>query len=307
VGRDRGNIRVDIWSDDHWRSLSPGAQWLYLHLLTAPTLNYVGVADWRPARISALSHTLTRKQVESWGDELESERFIFRDDDTEEVFVRSFMRHDGLLVNPNLWKSVGKDFGAVGSNYLRAKIAHEARRLRDESPDGWETKSGGKRVDPWGSPHLRTMLATPSDRESDRGSSRGSDSGPPTTTSTSTDVSYETSSLSPDESADLGTLIPDDWRPNQSHVDRANSLHLDVRHEYQRFRARSVETHRRLKNWNTGFTNWLRKSAEFNQQRQGGQSPRLSKADQNAAEYARLYGGQDERAGGVPALDARVG
>lgn len=74
--------------------------------------------------------------------------------------------------------------------------------------------------------------------------------------------------LSTDESAD-GNLIPDGWRPNQGHIDKAASLHLDVKREYQRFRDHAERTRRRLKNWNTGFTNWLRKQAEFAQQRQG--------------------------------------
>lgn len=75
-------------------------------------------------------------------------------------------------------------------------------------------------------------------------------------------------SLSPDESDD-GTLIPDDWRPNQGHIDKAASLRLDVRSEYHRFRDHAERTHRRLKSWNQGFTNWLRKQAEIAQQRQG--------------------------------------
>lgn len=74
--------------------------------------------------------------------------------------------------------------------------------------------------------------------------------------------------LSPDESDDR-VLIPDSWRPNQTHIDKAKSLHLDVKAEYQRFRSNAEQKQRRLKNWNTGFTNWLRKAAEFNQQRQG--------------------------------------
>lgn len=72
--------------------------------------------------------------------------------------------------------------------------------------------------------------------------------------------------LSPDESDDA-VLIPSEWRPNRTHVDKAASLRLDVKNEYQRFRDHAVRTHRRLKNWNAGFTNWLRKSAEMNQQR----------------------------------------
>lgn len=80
--------------------------------------------------------------------------------------------------------------------------------------------------------------------------------------------------LSDAEASDrLGTLIPESWRPNQSHIDKAKSLHLDVKAEYQRFRSSAVSKQRRLKNWNTGFTNWLRKAAEFNTQRQGRPAP----------------------------------
>lgn len=83
------------------------------------------------------------------------------------------------------------------------------------------------------------------------------------------DVTKRETSVSSDESSDAGTLIPDDWRPNQTHIDKAASLHLDVKHEYQRFRRHAEQRHRRLKSWNAGFTNWLRKQAEFAQERQG--------------------------------------
>ena len=76
-----------------------------------------------------------------------------------------------------------------------------------------------------------------------------------------------------DASASDGSLIPPDWRPNQTHIDKAASLHLDVKREYQRFRQSAESKHRRLKNWNAGFTNWLRKQAEFAQQRGGSQAP----------------------------------
>jgi hypothetical protein len=76
--------------------------------------------------------------------------------------------------------------------------------------------------------------------------------------------------LSGDESPDEeGTLIPADWHPNQGHRDKAASLHLDPDVQAQRFAEHAKRTMRRLKNWNTGFTNWLRKQAEYAQQRQG--------------------------------------
>jgi len=72
-----------------------------------------------------------------------------------------------------------------------------------------------------------------------------------------------------DAGASDRVLFPRDWRPSQAHMDKAASLHLDVVREYQRFRTHSERRHRRLKNWNAGFTNWLRKQAEFNQEALG--------------------------------------
>lgn len=88
--------------------------------------------------------------------------------------------------------------------------------------------------------------------------------------------------LSPDESVD-GELIPDDWRPNQTHIDKAASLHLDVRREYQRFREHALRKRRRLKSWNAGFTNWLRKQAEFQQESQGVRSGGATSYEQGSA------------------------
>jgi hypothetical protein len=119
----------------------------------------------------------------------------------------------------------------------------------------------------------------------------------------------EQDSLSPDESDDQGSLIPDNWNPNQRHIDKAKSLHLDPTDQAQRFRSHANRTQRRMKNWDTGFTNWLRKGAEFAQQRQGAPAygTKQARADENAADYYRYYGGNDERAGSVPALDAGLG
>lgn len=100
--------------------------------------------------------------------------------------------------------------------------------------------------------------------------------------------------LSDASASDHGFLIPDDWRPNQSHVDKAASLHLDAKYEYQRFRASAESKQRRLKNWNTGFTNWLRKTAEFNTQRQG-RAPVTGKQspDDRALATIALAGGME--------------
>jgi hypothetical protein len=99
--------------------------------------------------------------------------------------------------------------------------------------------------------------------------------------------------LSPDESDDAHR-IPADWRPNQTHVDKAASLHLDVKSEYQRFREHAERKHRRLKNWNAGFTNWLRKQAEYRQERQGSRPSTPSTYDQGAEVHDILLARQQK-------------
>lgn len=266
-----------MWGDADFRSLTPGAQWLYVYLLSNATLSYVGVADWRPKRIASTARALTAEQVERYAGELADKRFVIVDDDTEEICVRSFLRWDGLLLNPNMWKSVGRDFTKVASDAIRESIGVELRRLRAENPEGLPTAKGG-RVNPWGARDLQTALDTPTSTPSetpyrtpsDTPSDRGSDTGSPPTPTPSPEPSKDGSlPLSAASAPDEGTLIPDNWRPNQRHVDLASSLHLDVEREAVRFTDNAHRKVRRLKNWNSGFTNWLRKQAEFAQQRTG--------------------------------------
>lgn len=119
--------------------------------------------------------------------------------------------------------------------------------------------------------------------------------------------------LSPDESDDLGTLIPDDWRPNLKHVDKAASLRMDVKNEYQRFRAHAECNHRRQKNWNAAFTNWLQKGAVMAQQRAGSSPQTFARQRQsNALSIVESYRQKEEnreevRSGAAPRLQALDG
>lgn len=92
---------------------------------------------------------------------------------------------------------------------------------------------------------------------------------------TETETETETTQLllSDADASDAGTLLDDSWRPNQKHIDLADSLHLDKQRTFERFVDHARRNHRRQKNWNTAFTNWLQKDAQFAQQRQGAPVP----------------------------------
>lgn len=135
MARDRANINTDIWNDDDFRQLTGAAQLLYFQLLTSATLTYAGVADWRPNRLAALAAGRRPDDVHVAGDELEQGLYIVTDEDTEEVLIRSFMKHDGLLQKPNVAKAMVKAYDQVYSLTLKGVIVHELNRLYEQFPE----------------------------------------------------------------------------------------------------------------------------------------------------------------------------
>lgn len=137
---DYAQVRRDIWSDEDFRELPAASQWLYLHVITSPTISYCGVADWRPARIAALTADQTARSIELAAVELEGNHYLIVDRETEEVLVRSWVKHDGLMGKWNMAAALARTYGEVASKVLRGVIVHELRRLKKNDPTmrGWE-------------------------------------------------------------------------------------------------------------------------------------------------------------------------
>jgi hypothetical protein len=146
--KEYGQLRHDIWSDDDWLNLTVPAQHLYMTLLSDPTLNYCGVADWRPGKLAQRSAENAAKDTVVAALELSYAFFIVIDEETEEVFIRSYLRHDPILKNPRLAVTMSKEYGVIGSRKIRSALVHEVNRLKRENPD-WPA---------WEKPSVRTVL-----------------------------------------------------------------------------------------------------------------------------------------------------
>lgn len=173
MARDRGSILFSLWGDDDWRELSVAAQHLYMQLLSSPKLNYAGVADWRPGKY-AVARDATATERYDAALELAGAYFVVIDDDHEEILVRSFLRHDGLLQKPNVAIAMSKAYADVTSDVLRGVIVHELRRLKQEFPNwkAWENDASkghmqrllkARAIDPKG---LLPVALNPSDNPS---------------------------------------------------------------------------------------------------------------------------------------------
>lgn len=139
MARDHARINIAIWGSTGFRKLSPAAQHLYFVLVTSSTLNYAGVADWRPKRLAALSESWTVDDVDTAAHELSSAHVAIIDDDTEEVLIRTWIKHDGLIDQPRMAVSVANAYAGVSSLMIRGVIVHELRKLKSAKPElkGW--------------------------------------------------------------------------------------------------------------------------------------------------------------------------
>lgn len=264
MAREHANIRLDMWGDADWRRLTPTAQWLYMLLLTHPDTNRAGVSDWRPGRLAKMAAGVSAAEVKKAGAELERRFFVVIDEESEEVLVRSYVKYDGVLKQPNLTVTMAKDWSGVASDRLRAVIAFEVQRLRASRPDlpGWRSEN-----------HLQTLLSSPgrdvkADPSDDPSRDPSSDPSPqgdadPTgegrATSTSTSTSTNASHSS-ERAKSREVRLPKDWKPTTDHINRAKDLGVDVTSEAESFRLHADAHDRRAVNWNAAFTMWLKKA-----------------------------------------------
>lgn len=270
MARDRANINTGIWNDADHRSLSLEAQHLYYLLMTHPTLTYVGVADWRPARLTPYAANLTLEGIEQAAAELVDGHYIIIDEDTEEVLVRSFVKHDGVLKHPKLKVSMAKAYTATASNLLRGIIVHELLKQRDEHPEYpcW----GDKRVaDVLTQPSVNPKRLAPPKDEPSLGVSHEVSQTPslevspsqalPTSTATATS-SNEERDPPPTEATPTPKRkhqLPNTWAPNEAHIIKAREQRIDLQVETEKFISYCRANGKKYVDFDQAFHLWLNK------------------------------------------------
>lgn len=148
MARERASINIDIWGDADFRNLTAAAQALYFKLMSHPKLDYCGVTTFHPGRLAALSKEQSAGDIMIAAQELSWAYYCVFDQDTDEVMVRGFLRHDGVLQQPRLAVSAAKAYAAIGSNKIRAVVVHEVQRFKRENPE----------LKAWEHPQMKTLL-----------------------------------------------------------------------------------------------------------------------------------------------------
>lgn len=76
------------------------------------------------------------------------------------------------------------------------------------------------------------------------------------------------------------TKLPEGWKPNDSHREKASEKHLDVKFLAEAFRNHADAHDRRARNWNSAFNNWILKADPGTPPKSRNVTPQYSWANQ---------------------------
>jgi hypothetical protein len=153
MARDHARLLFRIWSeDDDFISLHAAAQRLYILIISQPTLSYAGVTSFTVRRWTRLAADTPAAEIRFAAQELADRRFIIIDEDTEEVFVRTYIRNDAILANPNVAIAATRAYRQISSRTIRTAWIDELKRLHAES------KASGTLAKAWTDPKSSKLL-----------------------------------------------------------------------------------------------------------------------------------------------------
>lgn len=296
-------INSMIWSDSSWRALPPLEQWLYFALLTNSKTSYVGVLDWRPRKLAGLADGVSGADLKELAQELQRKRFILIDEEREECLVRSFIKHDGVLKNQNLGKSIGRDFAATYSEPIRQVIVHEVQKLVDSAEDDLKAvtnkysrpfileilRNPSAPIDQFLDPQSSSVIPQPTPGQGPEGTPTVA---PERTPEPTPGVGGQPTgghppSPSPSPPSKEGGLgetsrrkpevsLPVHFTPTPSHEAKAKELGVNLQWEFDKFVNHHQARDSRFRNWDQALHGWLKRAAEFNSGRPGPPQPQSS-------------------------------
>lgn len=144
--RDHARIKTSIWNDKDWGRLPHLAQWLYEAVLSQPLLSYCGVVTYTPDAFADLSAGVTTGQIRKAAKVLEDRDYIVIDPRTAELWCRTFVRHDGLLKQPNLIVAAVTAYDTIRSKRIRDAVVTELQHTIDNDAVEQKARAGARKM-----------------------------------------------------------------------------------------------------------------------------------------------------------------
>lgn len=104
-------------------------------MLSQPDLDCCGVVAYRPRMWAGFSGDGDEAAVAAAAAELVASGYVVVDDSTDELWIRTFMRHDGVIKTPTVFKAAVRAYDAIHSNTIReAILEHLPPQVREGFP-----------------------------------------------------------------------------------------------------------------------------------------------------------------------------
>lgn len=119
MARSQARIHTSVWRNPDFIKLTAAAQATYWMVLSQPDVNMAGVVAYMPERWETF-----RADGDIHADlaELEHHGFLVVDPDSREVWVRSFIKHDGVIAGPKTRSAMWSAWRGVFSPVIRARF-----------------------------------------------------------------------------------------------------------------------------------------------------------------------------------------
>ncbi len=140
MGTVYARIKLSIWDDPDFLALKVAEQHAYFALVSHKGLSRCGVTTFIPSHFEDLAHDINPARLKAAVAGLRAARFVVIDDRTQELLVRTYVRHDGVFDRENMGKAVGSAFESVISGRIKEAIGDVLASLMQDRPDlpGWK-------------------------------------------------------------------------------------------------------------------------------------------------------------------------
>lgn len=144
MARSRATVHTSIWSPDgDFRHLSGAAQRAYFMVLSQSDLSLCGVIALTIPRWARMAKDTTAGALRRAISELVNARYMVTDEETEELWIRTFAKHDGVLKQPNVVVAMSKDFESIQSEPIREGFLEGLpEELVEGLPEGYRERLG---------------------------------------------------------------------------------------------------------------------------------------------------------------------
>lgn len=133
MAREYGRIKVGVWEQgSEFRLLPIDAQWAYAMLVSQPMISMCGVLPYVPRKWAKLASDLRLERLEGALRVLEADWYLIVDRETDELLVRTFIRHDEPWRNIKLLTGARNAFDQIESGQIRDYLLGRHAWLDDE-------------------------------------------------------------------------------------------------------------------------------------------------------------------------------